>query len=658
MQTVDGIARNIEKLEELFPNCVTETRGEDGALKKAINFDVLRQLLSGEIAESPEAYDFTWVGKKDALAEAHKPIRKTLRPCPEESRNWDSTQNIYIEGDNLEVLKLLQESYLGKVKAIYIDPPYNTGSDSFVYNDNFRVNDEEYDEEAELFDDEGNKVFRENNASNPRFHSDWCSMIYSRLILARALLSEDGVIFISIDDNEVNNHRKICDEIFGEANFVASLVWAAGRKNDSRFISVSHEYILCYVKSIQHLTEHDIKWREKKQGLDDIYSTYHKLQKKYGTDYKKISSELKQWFKNLPESNPAKNHSHYCYVDSRGIYFPSDISWPGGGGPKYEVLHPATRKPVRVPNRGWVYPTKERMQEVISQGLVHFGEDETSVPCKKTYLKDGEYAAPYSVFYKDGRAATKELRALMGAFLFPNPKDMEILKNLLSIVQLEEDSLVMDFFSGSAAAAHAVMQLNAERIANGSKGDLRYILVQLPEACDEKSEAYKSGYKNICEIGKERIRRAGDKIKSENPLTTAGLDVGFRVFKADESNMKDVYYGAEDLTQDLLASTESNIKPDRTDLDLLFSCVLEWGLPLSMPYKTEQIDGFTVHTYNDGDLIACFQECVTEKLIVEIARRNPLRAVFRDSCFSDVASKINLGEIFKRFAPNSKIKTL
>lgn len=343
---------NVAKIGELFPNCITEARSEDGKLKKAINFEMLKQMLSDSVADGNEVYEFTWVGKKASIVEANKPIRKTLRPCKEESVNWDTTENLYIEGDNLEVLKLLQESYLNKIKMIYIDPPYNTGND-FIYNDDFKISSEEYADETGEVDEEGNRMFK-NTDSNGRFHSDWCSMIYSRLMLARNLLSKDGVIFISIDENESGALKLICDEVFGASNFIAQLVWSAGRKNDSKYISVSHEYIFCYFKDIQFIKDHNVIWREKKEGLNAIYAEYDFLKKQYGSDYVSIEKELKKWYKDLPDSSPAKEHAHYNKVDAKGIYFADNISWPGGGGPKYNLLHPVTGKPVKIPSRGWL----------------------------------------------------------------------------------------------------------------------------------------------------------------------------------------------------------------------------------------------------------------------------------------------------------------
>ena len=674
MESIDMTAQNIEKIGTLFPNCITETKDETGKPKKAINFDLLRQMLSGDVIEGDEAYEFTWVGKKAAIVEANKPIRKTLRPCPEESVNWDSTENLYIEGDNLEVLKLLQESYLGKVKMIYIDPPYNTGND-FIYRDDFAMKSEEWSVESGAIDDDGNRLFR-NTDSNGRFHSDWCSMIYSRLMLARNLLADDGVIFISIDENEVNTLKAICDEAFGASNFIAELIWSAGRKNDSKYISVSHEYILCYFKDAMWIKEHKVLWREKKQGLADIYAEYESLKKLYGDDCVSIEKGLKSWYKSLPDGHPAKDHSHYCHVDKNGIFFAADISWPGGGGPKYQLLHPVTQKPVKIPSRGWL-TNENTMKEWIAQGRVEFGQDENWVPTLKSYLKEKEYSVPYSVFYKDGRAASKRLATLMGDKVFENPKDEEIIQRIIQFCGTDDDDIILDFFSGSATTAHAMFLADVEQNKHR-----KFILVQLPEAIDPQKASSEKAKKvaqsavklldsinaphNICEIGKERIRRAGKKILAElaekdnstlhSPNST--LDVGFRVLKLDDTNMKDVYYTPAEYEQSLLSMLESNIKDDRTDLDLLFGCLLEWGLPLSLPYKSEKIDGCTVHNYNDGDLIACFDENIPDSVIKAIAKMQPLRAVFRDSSFAGSPAKINVEEIFKLMAPDTSVKVI
>ena len=672
-ETPDLTSENIEKIAALFPNCITEMLDEEHSTpekkvyKRAVNFELLKQMLSPDVVDGDEAYEFTWVGKKAAIVEANKPIRKTLRPCVAESKDWDTTENLYIEGDNLEVLKLLQESYLGKVKMIYIDPPYNTGND-FIYADDFKMESEEWKVESGEWSEEGDRLFK-NTDSNGRFHSDWCSMIYSRLMLARNLLTDDGVIFISIDENEVNTLKAICDEVFGASNFIAELIWSAGRKNDSKYISVSHEYILCYFKDALWVKDHKILWREKKQGLSDIYAEYERLKKVYGEDCTSIEKELKGWYKSLPDGHPAKDHSHYCRVDKNGIFFADNISWPGGGGPKYQVLHPVTQKPVKIPSRGWL-TNEATMKEWIVQGRVEFGKDENGVPTLKSYLKDREYSVPYSVFYKDGRAASKRLATLMGDKVFENPKDEEIIQRIIQFCGTDDGDIILDFFSGSATTAHAMFLADAEQNKHR-----KFILVQLPETIDPQKEASEKAKKvaqnavnlldtigvphNICEIGKERIRRAGEKILKEqlaNNNSTLNspnskLDIGFRVLKLDSTNMKDVYYAPCDYDQDFLHQLESNIKDDRTDLDLLFGCLIDWGLPLSMPYKSEQIDGCTVHTYNDGDLIACFDANVPESVVKEIAQRKPLRAVFRDSGFASSPEKINMFEIFKLYMP-------
>ena len=672
METANIAAQNVEKIEALFPNCVTEaldeerSTPEEKAYKKVINFELLRQMLTPEALAGDEAYEFTWVGKKSAIVEANKPIRKTLRPCKEDSVDWDKTENLYIEGDNLDVLKLLQESYLSKIKLIYIDPPYNTGND-FIYRDDYSQTSEEYKEESGMIDEEGNRLFK-NTDTNGRFHSDWCTMMFSRLMLSRNLLTNDGAIFISIDENEVNTLKAMCDEVFGASNFIAELIWSAGRKNDSKYISVSHEYILCYFKDAQYIKQNKILWREKKQGLDDIYAKYEALKKEHGSDISSIEKELKLWYKGLPDGHPAKDHSHYNKVDDNGIFFASDISWPGGGGPKYEVLHPLTKLPVKIPSRGWI-TNEETMKQWIKEGRVNFGDNEKSVPTIKSYLREHEEGVPYSVFYQDGRAASKRLATLMGEKVFENPKDEEIIQRIIEFTGTSENDIVLDFFSGSATTAHSLFLANINQDIKR-----KFILVQLPEEIDPAKATSEKSKKvalnaitlldsinaphKITEIGKERIRRAGKKVKEDFPSFSDKLDTGFRVFKLDDSNMNDVYYGVDQYNQSLLSLMESNIKEDRSDLDLLFGCLLEWGLPLSLPYSSEEIEGFTVHNYNDGDLIACFDENIPENVIKTIAKKQPIRAVFRDSSFEDSPSKINVGEIFKMLAPDTRVKVI
>ncbi len=634
MESIDMTAQNIEKIGALFPNCITEAKDEDGKPKKTINFNLLRQMLSGDVIEGDEAYEFTWVGKKAAVVEANKPIRKTLRPvmknekvptgrdsdgnlyCSTAGVNWDNTENLYIEGDNLEVLKLLQESYLGKVKMIYIDPPYNTGND-FIYRDDYKQSATDYDEDSGVYDENGNRMFK-NTDTNGRFHSDWCSMIYSRLMLARNLLTDDGVIFISIDDNEQENLKKCCSEVFGGQNFVAQLVWerAFSPKNDARFISNSHDYVLMYAKDITRFV-----------------------------------------IGRLPRTEEANARYSNPDNDPRGVWMSSDISVKTYNAEcDYPITAPSGRVIEPPAGRCWSL-SKKAFLERLQDNRIWFGPDGNGVPRIKRFLTDLKHdgMAPTSImFFKDvghSQEGAQEVSKLLDGGFFSGPKPQRLMQRLLTLGNLKEDSIVLDFFSGSGSTAHAVMQLNAE-----DGGHRKFIMVQLPELCDEKSEAYKAGYSNICEIGKERIRRAAKKIAKEHP--DAKFDGGFRVLKLDDTNMKDVYYEPTDYEQNLLDMMESNIKEDRTDLDLLFGCLLEWGLPLSLPYQSEDIEGCTVHNYNDGDLIACFDEDIPDSVIKTIAKRQPLRAVFRDSSFAGSPAKINVTQIFKELAPDTSVKVL
>ena len=625
MESVDLTAQNIEKIGALFPNCITERVDENGTLKKAINFELLKQMLSDDVIDGDEAYEFTWVGKKSAILEANRPIRKTLRPCPKDSKDWNTTQNLYIEGDNLEVLKLLQESYLGKVKMIYIDPPYNTGKD-FIYRDNFKMTINDYEDASGQFDD-GDKLFLNSDTSG-RYHSDWCSMMYSRLILARNLLADDGVIFISIDDTENANLIKICDEIFGSSCFVSSAIWRSSdnSNNDAKQFSNDHNYTLIYSK--------EPFWQPQEQ--------YDNSKRSH---FKNPNNDPKgPWFDGNPLNSP-NYRENLCYT----------ITAPNGN-----IITP--------PKNGWRW-AKSTMEEKMKSGEIYFNADQTNIK-RRTYLYDME-GLPPSTLWTDlnvtghNRQAKYELLSLMPEDVFDTPKPTKLMKYIISLVRDNDDDVIMDFFSGSGTMADAIMQLNVE---NGKH--FKYIMVQMPENLD-KSYAEASKDKkvilmnaiNLCdkngvphvlsEIAKERIRRAGEKIKAENPLESQNLDIGFRVFKLDSSNMKDVYYSADSISQNMLYDMVSNIKDDRSDLDLLFGCLLEWGLPLSLPYTSEKIEDCTVHTYNDGDLIACFDENVPESVVKEIAKRKPLRAVFRDSSFADSPAKINVFEIFKLYMPES-----
>lgn len=601
MESVDMTEKNIEKIESLFPNCITEALDENGELKKAINFEVLKQMLSNEVIDGDEVYEFTWVGKKAAIIEANKPIRKTLRPCTEKSVNWDNTENLYIEGDNLEVLKLLQESYLGKIDVIYIDPPYNTGND-FIYNDDFKLSNEDYAEVSNELDGEGNRLFK-NTDGNGRFHSDWCSMIYSRLLLSRNLLSDNGVIFISIDDNEQSTLNLICNDIFGSDN-VESIVWAkesesnSGKMKNTKTFRDVHEYIIVCYKNKRLI------------------------------QFAKINEALENG--KFQTTNLAKNNSNKN----------GDIDRI------FEIVNPENGQSW---TDEWKYD-KETIDNLFRENLLWFGKDGSNKPRQILPTDDRRSVFVESIVTQGSSTqGRKDLEELLGKNQFDNPKPVKLIKTLLSISS-KSNSIILDFFSGSATTAQAVMQLNAE-----DGGNRKYIMVQLIEQTDEKSDAYKAGYKNICEIGQKRIRRATKKILEYNK---ENIDIGFRVFRLDDSNMTDVFYSVDEYSQDLLLNLESNIKSDRNDLDLLFGCLIEWGLPLSLPYNSEEIEGYTVHNYNNGDLVACFNENIPESVIKYIAKKQPLRAVFRDSSFANSPSKINVGEIFKSLAPETRVKVL
>ena len=628
MESLNMTLDNISKIEAIFPNCITEAKDENGNPKKVVNFDILRQMLSEDILEGDEAYEFTWVGKKAAIVEANKPIRKTLRPCKEESVDWDTTENLYIEGDNLEVLKLLQESYLGKVKMIYIDPPYNTGND-FIYNDDFKMNSDDYKDKSGEINEYEERLFK-NSDSNGRFHSDWCSMIYSRLLLARNLLREDGVIFISIDDNEVDNLKKICNEVYGSQNFVANAIWqSTPGSNTGDDIKTVTENILIYSKNrvICKFGTIAITDNEKYSNRDSHY------EKRGGYVLNKLDRRM--------------TGNHYSEALNYSITLPDgSVIFPGGGSSRQEHW-----------NWRW---SKSKVEWglkndfiLIKNNAVYFKQYEKVDNEDKPIKRSLPYQNLLNIDGANSAAGTREVMNLLGSKYFDYPKPLNLLLYLLKMANLKDGDIILDFFSGSATTAHAVMLMNTIE-----KDACKYILIQLPEKTDMKSEAYKNGYINICEIGKERIRRAGAKIKEENPIGTQDLDIGFRVLKLDDSNMNDVYYGVKDYDQGMLSMLESNIKEGRTDLDLLFGCLLEWGLPLSLPHTTENINGFTIHNYNDGDLIACFDEDISDDIIKEIAKKQPLRVVFRDSSFPNSPSKINVSEIFKMLAPRTSVKVI
>lgn len=618
MQTVNKADENYKKLAELFPNAVTETIDPTtGEVVRAVDKDVLMQEINTKVVEgNEERYQFTWPDKKKSVLLANAPINKTLRPCREESVDFDHTENLYIEGDNLEVLKLLQETYLGKIKMIYIDPPYNTGND-FVYEDDFAQSTEEYLDNSGQFDEEGNRLVK-NLDSNGRFHTDWLNMLYPRLKLSKDLLSDDGVIFISIDDNEQENLKKCCDEVFGSQNFVAQLVWerAFSPKNDARFVSNSHDYVLMYAKIID----------------------------KFVIGRLPRTEEANARYKN-PDNDP------------RGPWMSSDIS--------VKTYNQACDYPITAPSGRVIEPpagrcwrlSKKAFLERLQDNRIWFGPEGNGVPRIKRFLSDLKYTgmAPTSImFYKEvghSQEGAQEVSKLLDGGFFNGPKPQRLIQRLITLANLKDDSIIVDFFSGSATTAHAVMQLNAE-----DGGKRKFIMVQLPEKTDEKSEAYKAGYKNICEIGKERIRRAARKIAEENP--EAKFDGGFRVLKCDNSNMKDVYYQSSEYEPSLFSSLEDNIKEDRTPEDLLFQVMLDLGVLLSGKIEETTIAGKKVFNVEDNYLIACFDDNVTDEVITEIAKQQPYYFVMRDSSMASDSVATNFEQIFTTYSPSTERRVL
>ena len=616
MQTMNVVDENIKRIGELFPNCLTERLNEEGKPEVAIDFDQLRQELSKDIVEgSEERYQFTWPDKRNAIRLANAPTTDMLRPCREESVDFDNTQNLYIEGDNLQVLKLLRENYLGKVKMIYIDPPYNTGND-FVYNDNFGMDASTWSDSSGDYDEEGNWLtdkYTINTESNGRFHTDWLNMIYPRLKVAKDLLSEDGVIFISMDENEIDNLEKVGNEIFGEHNLVGKVIWerAFAPKNDAKYLSDSHDYIIAYARNINSFSI----------GL-------------------------------LPRTDEANARYKNPDNDPRGPWTPDNMTVKTySASYDYEITTP-NGSIMSPPNGRCWFTSKERMQKLIEEGRVWFGNDGGNMPRLKRYLADVQQGMTPITIWKytevghnqEGRQEVKQL--FDGKGYFDGPKPLRLLNRIITIANTYRDSIILDFFSGSATTAHAVMQLNAE-----DGGKRKFIMVQLPEATDEKSEAYKAGYKNICEIGKERIRRAGKKIKEESPLTTQDLDTGFRVLKLDSSNMQDVYYTPSEFNEQKLF--EDNIKPDRTEEDLLFQTMIELGIELSAKIEKRSIAGKTVWSVSDGYLMACFDEEVNETTITEIARQHPYYFVMRDSSLANDQVADNFEQIWEEYSKDT-----
>lgn len=630
MHSLDGVQRNIELVGKLFPNAITEVK-RDGKVEHAIDFDVLRQELSDSIVEGrEERYQFTWPDKKKAMLAANAPITATLRPVVADSVGKDGTpggfdsENLYIEGDNLEVLKLLQETYLGKVKMIYIDPPYNTGND-FVYEDDFAQSTEDYMGNSGQYDEEGNRMVT-NTESNGRFHTDWLNMIYPRLKLAKDLLAEDGVIFISIDDGEAANLLKVCNDIFGESNFVADLIWQKkfSRSNDATYFSTMHDHILCYCKS--NIMQNENGWRI---GL-------------------------------LPRDGEIPNGYANPDNDPRGVWTSVILSAKSGSDSLlYEIRTPSGRKVLPPSGRYWSC-SKDTFEKWKADGRIWFGSNGDGTPRKKTFLSEVQQGLrPNTILFQDSvgnnQEAKQETKALFnGCGVFDGPKPVRLLNVLLKIANTKDDSIILDFFSGSATTAHAVMKLNAE-----DGGHRKFIMVQLPEKTDEKSEAYKAGYKNICEIGKERIRRAGRKIKEDAGLTApADLDIGFRCLRLDSSNMENVYYTPEETQQQDMFSLVDNVKPDRTPEDLLFQVMLDLGVLLSSPIEVKEIAGKKVFNVADGFLLACFDHDVTEETVKAIAQMKPYYAVFRDSSMANDSVATNFDQIFETYSPETVRKVL
>jgi len=641
-QSADLIAENVEKLKTLFPEAFTEDK---------IDFDVLKQLLGGTVDEREERYGLNWHGKRKARQLALTPSTGTLRPCPEESVDWDTTQNIMIEGDNLEVLKLLQKSYAGKVKLIYIDPPYNTGKD-FVYPDNFQDSIQNYLEITGQIDGAGNRLSANTEASG-RFHTDWLNMMYPRLKLMRSLLSVDGVILVSIDDGECHHLRSTLNSIFGIENFLGVLVWQGGRKNDPRLISVSHDYILVYSRSHAALTEKETRWRERKSGLEGIYRKVDELRSQYGTDYEAMHNELLRWYRELSDENPSKAHSHFNFVDGRGVYYPDNLRSPN---PRPNLVY--EWKGYQPHPNGWAYGRDKMAQLDADDRLVYPDSRDKRIKIK-SYLEEHESWALGSVFYKDRRTSSKALKSLMEDEVFDYPKDIDVLSRLIETMA-SDDAIVLDCFAGSGASGHAVMALNQLKGVNR-----RFILVQLPEPLDldDKDTKAAAEYckrrgkpKNIAELTKERLRLAGLSLRAENSMFPS--DLGFRVFKLDTSNIQTWDPARDDLPKSLLDSVD-HIKPNRSEQDVLFELLLKLGLDLTVPIEVKTFGGKVVHSIGVGALFVCLDPRIAREEIEPfslgiVAWRQELnpagetQVVFRDSAFADDVAKTNLAAILQQ----------
>lgn len=663
MHSLNRTQDNMACIRELFPTCVTEAKSDDGTIRLAVDFDQLRQELAESIVEGPqERYQLSWPGKRESLLAANAPLAKTLRPCREESVDFENTRNLFIEGDNLEALKLLQESYLGRIKLIYLDPPYNTGND-FIYADTFAASkDEELKRSGQV--SKAGVPLVANTSANGRFHSDWLSMIYPRLKLARHLLSDDGVLVVSIDENEHANLVNIGSEVFGRDAYVGEIVLKNSSKNDQSYLSMQHEYIVFFVKNKVVNTG---EWVERKEGLDKIYAAFEGFKKQFGKDWGAINKAAKEWFKRFPPSDPVYASKHYAWMDERGVYFPDNIAGPNDGQYVYQLLHPVTGKPCKMPSTGWRYP-ESTMRDRVAEGRVHFGTDHTTVPNNKTYLASTEAQSLTSIRYVDGRAASKRLATLFGEKVFTNPKDELLLRDIYKAVGVSSGDVVLDLFAGSGSALHAVWELN---LASGIEA--HFIGIQVAEDLNQSLKTAKGAAKQItsnaiklfaklgkpttvAEICKERLRLTGTKLNRSNPL----LRVGFRSLRLDTSNMADVYYAPDALDKGQLDLFLDNIKPDRGPEDLLFQVMLDWGVDLALPISKQAIREKDVFFVDGNALSACFdmQGGVDEDFVKDLAKHRPLRVVFRDAGFRDSAVKINVGQIFRLLSPSTEVKCI
>lgn len=690
LRPADVTRKNIEAIAALFPNVVTEARDEDGKLMHRIDFEALRQELDEYVIDGKEMYQIDWPGKLAAELLSNTPTAKTLRPNRPDSVDFDTTRNLFIEGDNLEALKLLQESYLGKVRLIYIDPPYNTGSD-LVYHDDFASSKQEYLWKSGQVNDAGEKLVA-NTSANGRFHSDWLSMIYPRLRLAKRFLAQDGVILVSIDDAEQASLRRLMDEVFGEQNFIAQLVWEKGRKNDAKFFSVGHEYLLVYAKSKSTLREQNTSWREEKPGAREVWDEYLILRETHGADDEAVEKALTEWYKNLPKSHPAKKLARTRHIDANGPWRDDNISWPGGGGPRYDVIHPVTGQPCVVPEAGWRYGEDE-MKRRIGLGLIVFRDDHTQPPFRKSHLRpvagepddiddndpeeggdDTGLAVQVrgSYFYKQSQVSVRHLRNLMGAQVFNNPKDHEVLSRLFEYVLDGQGGIILDFFAGSGTTAEAVFELCARTGLN-----CPVVLVQLPESLEANLKtatgAAKTTIQNairlleklgksltIAELTKIRIANAGTAILNDRKPSSWNGDVGFRAFKIDTSNYATVSATPDGTDQTQLAGLVQTFKVGRTNEDILFEVLINHGLDLSASVTVDEVDGHEVLVVDPeiNALVACLDEEVDDALVREVAKRQPLKAIFKDSAFASDSARINAKQIFQELSRDTDFKVL